>query len=414
LAGAALVGLGFGYQHLAARRASADASSQQAGAKASLGYAAAVSGEVGAGTEKAAWESVPVEAVRRSTTLRVTGTLQAYDKSEVASNASGIAAAVHVDRGSIVKKGDPMVQIDPEDAKNKLADGELLVEELGARLGLDGSPDSAFDPKKQPEVRLVYLACELAQNNIKRITDLHDKKVISEENFDQAKTELAATVHRYEQALHQVKQLYNSYQTAKQRVKILKKAVDDTTIVAPFDGWVVQKNIAVGEQISAGMQATKVITLVRIDRLRLALTVPQQSIGSIQPKQKVLFQVDSHPGRTFEGAVEFITPVVTNDTRTLIVEAVVENPDRALRPGLFATAELSLPEQQTSFYVPAGAVQRIGEAARVFVVRDGAAHEQIVSLGEEAQNRVEVRTGLKGGERVVAQPEKVRDGERVR
>ncbi len=162
----------------------------------------------------------------------------------------------------------------------------------------------------------------------------------------QTQTEYELATQRYRQSLFQIKQAYQVCRTAQIKLAILAKAVDDTTIRAPFDGWVAEKLVAVGEQISSGMQATKVVTLVRIDPLRLSLTVPQQDIGRMRPGQTVRFRVDSFPDRVFEARVRFIAPVVANDTRSMVVEAVAPNPDGALRPGVFATAELELPKRQ--------------------------------------------------------------------
>ena len=163
------------------------------------------------------------------------------------------------------------------------------------------------------------------------------------------------------------------------------------------------------------MQATKVVTLVRVNPLRLSLTVPQQSVGFVQLGQTVSFQVDSFPpDRKFEAKVRYIAPVVTNDTRSMLVEAVVPNPDGELYPGMFAMAELESKLQKPHVFAPLGAVQKMGEVACVFVVRDGIARKQVVSLGEEEKGKVEIRSGLAGKEILVANPELVRDGDKVR
>lgn len=145
-------------------------------------------------------------------------------------------------------------------------------------------------------------------------------------------------MERHRQALQQVRQNYQSYETAVAKLAALRKAVADATIVAPFDGMVSEKNVAVGEQVTGGFIASKVVTMVRANPLRLSLTVPQQEIGQIAAGQKVTFHIDSFPNRTFDGRVRYISPGVTNDTRALLVEAVVDNSEGALRPGLFATA----------------------------------------------------------------------------
>jgi RND family efflux transporter MFP subunit len=379
------------------------------GARASLGFVAGDPGKTG---RAARVETVRLEVVPRCDILRLTGSLAADERSSVASNTSGIVAEVRVDRGSLVRKDDVLVQIDPTDAKNKLAEGQAMLDELRARLGIDETTKD-FNPEDEPEVRLAKASVDLAASNLRRAREMFAKKVISTEAFDQTQTEYELAVQRYRQALFQIKQAYSVCKTAQIKLGILKKAVDDTTIRAPFAGWVAEKLVAVGEQITSGMQATKVVTLVRIDPLRLSLTVPQQDMCRIQPHQIVRFHVDSFPDRTFDAKVRFIAPVVTNDTRSMVVEAMVPNPEGVLRPGLFATAELELPNQGTAVFAPLGAVAKMGEVARVFVVRDGVAREQVVALGEERKGKVEIRAGLSGKEILVARHEAVHDGDRV-
>jgi RND family efflux transporter MFP subunit len=144
------------------------------------------------------------------------------------------------------------------------------------------------------------------------------------------------------------------------------------------------------------------------------LTVPQQDIGRIEPGQTVRFYVDSYPDRVFQGTVRFIAPVVVNETRSMIVEAIVPNPKAELRPGLFATADVELKKQKQGLVVPVSAVQRAGEVAHVFVVRDGVARQQVVALGAEGKGRVLILAGLTGKETLLAHPELVRDGDAIR
>jgi multidrug efflux pump subunit AcrA (membrane-fusion protein) len=383
--------------------------------KASLGFVAADEASRSGDSAATRRETVPVEVVQRNHTLRVTGTMMADEKSAVVANVSGIVAEVRVDRGSVVRKGDLLVQLDPTDAKNKLAEGRALLEELKSRLGLgpEAMPQT-FKAEEQPEVKLAGASLALAEANLKRADKLLSQRAMAAEAYEQTQTERELAVQRYDQAVRQMRQAFLACKTAQFRLAILEKAVADTAILAPFDGLVAEKLVSVGEQISSGMQATKVVTLVRIDPLRLSLTVPQNDVGHVRQGQKVRFQVDSFPDRTFEGTVRFISPVVTNDTRSLVVEAVVPNAEATLRPGLFATAQLVLAEQQAGIYVPAGAVQKMEEVARVFVVREGVAREQVVALGEQNPQKVEIKSGLSGKELLVARPDLVRDGDLVR
>jgi membrane fusion protein (multidrug efflux system) len=386
---------------------------EASGAKATLGFLAPAAGSGAKRNAASRITTVPLEVKPCYDVLKLTGSLTADEKSSVASNTSGLAAEVRVDRGDIVKKGDVLVQIDATDAKNKLAEGQAMLDELKARLGLDGDM-SKFNPYDEPEVRLAKASADLAASNFRRSKELYEKKVVSTEEFEHSQTEYELAAQRYRQALFQIKQAYQVCRTAQIKLGILAKAVDDTTIRAPFAGFVAEKLVAVGEQISSGMQATKVVTLVRIDPLRLSLTVPQQDIGRVQPGQIVHFHVDSFPDRVFEARVKFIAPIVANDTRSMVAEAVAANPDSALRPGVFATAELELPTQRPSILAPVEAVQWTGEQGKVFVDRDGVAREQVVALGEIIGKKIEIRSGLTGTETLVANPAHVHDGDALR
>ena len=351
----------------------------------------------------------PVEAVTQSTTLRLTGSLAADEKSEVGSNAAGIVSQTCVNRGSVVKKGDLMVQLDPRAAQYALDEGQNAAEELRARLGLDEMKD--FDINKIPEIEAARLAVELAEHNFKRSEALMKQKAIAVEAFDQTATEYRSALQRYQVVMHQGKQLFRSYCSAMTHLITLRKALEDCSIRAPFDGWVAERNITVGERVIAMFPGAKLVTLLRIDPLRLSLTVPQQEMAQIKAGQAVAFQADAFPGKTFRGTVRYITPAVDCDNRSVCVEALVPNPDAVLRPGLFVTAELQLEQSRTELSVPPAAVCNRGDVAAVFVVRGGVIREQIVSVAEAAAGKVRVLSGLTPGDVVVTTPERVHDGD---
>jgi len=355
--------------------------------------------------------TISVIAKRQPQYLLVSGTLLAEKRAAVASNVSGLVSEVKVEKGDIVRAGQVLVQLDPTDAKNRLAEGLAMLAELKARLDL--TDESTFDPHQLPEVALARVAKEMAEASFDRVSKLYERKVVSVESFDQARTEYELALHRYRQALLQINQLYQSVQTAKARLAILQKAVQDTAITAPFDGLVADRHVEVGEYVSAGPQASKVVTLVKIDPLRLALSIPQQDVGKIRQGQKVLFRVDSFEAREFAATIRYIPPVVTTDTRTLVIEAEASNSDGLLRPGMFATARIQLDKQHDMLYVPGTAVLWEGDSARVFVVRDGVARQQVVALGEVAGPLIRVVSGLKGDELLVAAPGLVHDGMRI-
>ena len=353
-----------------------------------------------------------VQSVSRPMTLRLTGTLAADEKSDVGSNAQGNVWQTCVDRGSVVKKGDLLIQLDARDAQNAQAEGEMAVEELRVRLDLDESKE--FHAENVPEVQSAKLALELAERMFHRSESLFKDNATALEAHDLATTEYRSAVHRHRLALLQAKQLYQSYRSAVTHLATLRKAVDDCSIRAPFDGWVAERNVSVGERVIAIFPGAKLVTLLRIDPLRLSLTVPEQEMARVKAGQTVTFHTDAFLDKTFQGTVRYITPQLTSDSRSLCVEAVVPNASAVLRPGLFVTAELHLDQRQTELYVPQAAVCGRGDVAAVFVVRGGVLREQIVSPGESAAGRVRIRTGLSPGETVVTTPQGVHDGDAVK
>ena len=209
------------------------------GGKAVLGQEA-VPTEQKAGA--AAPPTKPAEMVSLDNTLRLTGTLVADEKSDVASTANGIVQEVKVERGSMVEKGDVIAIVDPTDAKNTLAEGQAGIEEIKAALGWDGK--RPYREEDQPGVKSAKATLNLAKANAERYDNLSKQGAISKLSLDQMHTEYENAQQRYDQALHQAKQLYQSYNTGQAKLAVLQKAVADTVITAPFSGWVSDRYVS--------------------------------------------------------------------------------------------------------------------------------------------------------------------------
>lgn len=361
-------------------------------------------------------DTVPVQVVTADTTLRLTGTLIADEKAEVASTANGIVQEVYVERGSLVEKGALLVKVDPIDVENALREANAGIDELKAALGWDETRDAkGYDVENHPGVRMAKAALDLTALNNERISKLYAQGAVSKAQYDQANTEYESAKQRHQQALQQARQLYQSYKTANVKLKTLHKVLDDTTIEAPFTGWVTQRYVSKGERVSTNPMGAgaNVASMVKVDPLRLLLTVPQQDIARVLPGQQVRFRVDSFPDKTFTGEVRYVSPSVENVTRSMSVEALVPNPEHLLRPGFFVTAELVLPEKRTEYYVPESAVIHENDVAKVYVVRSGVAVAQVVSVGETKEGRACVLTGLAEGDVVAATPDKIHDGDAI-
>jgi membrane fusion protein (multidrug efflux system) len=414
LVAAAVVAVAASGWYLKCYRPAASAANESPAAgnegKASLGFAAHNGGGNHAPATRV--ETIRAELIPCHDCLRLTGGLAADEKSEVGSNAAGNISETRVERGSFVKKGDVLVQIDPRDAQNALDEGLCAAEELRVRLGLDDVKEFSVD--EVPEVLAAKVAMDLAERTLHRAEHLKDHNAVALESYDQSATDYRAAVQRYNLTRRVAKQLNRSYRSAVTHLATLRKAVDDCTIRAPFDGVVAERNISVGERVIALFPGAKLVTLLRIDPLRLSLTVPQREMARVEVGQTVTFQTDAFPNKTFSGTVRYITPSLASDNRSLCVEAIVANPDRVLRPGLFVTAELQLEQQRTEVCISQSAVCNHGDVSAVFVVRDGVAREQVVALGKHERGKTEILAGLTGSEILVAHPQQVHDGDLVR
>lgn len=188
------------------------------------------------------------------------------------------------------------------------------------------------------------------------------------------------------------------------------KAVGDATVRAPFTGVVVERHVTVGEYVQPG---AKIATLVELDPLRLEIAVPEHAIGSVRDGMAVSFDVNAYPNQRFAGTVRYVGPSLRRAGRDLVIEAVVENGDKKLYPGMFATARIGI-GFDTKPVIPASALSGNGRSRRAFVVDDKHLQERVVLVGEAVDGGFTVLSGVTVGERVAARTGgDVKDGARV-
>ena len=327
--------------------------------------------------------------------IRATGTLTAEDEAEVAAETAGRVVSAPVELGTRVAEGSELVRLSGAETEAQLKEAEANAAQIEARLGL--GTGASFEVDAVPEVQNAKAAYALAESEFARIQSLLDQNVVSRSEFDQKRTQMEATRQQYEAARNAAAQQYQSLQAARARIALARKAYADTVVRAPFTGVVAQRMVSVGDYVTKGM---KVAVVVRVNPLRVRLTIPEQFIAAVGIGQPVGFVVDAYPGRQFEGNVRYVSPVLEAEQRALIVEAVVPNPGGELKPGLFATARIEQPSRTPGVLVPAAAVQTTGGTGRVFVVTGDRVEERIVTTGETVGDSIEITRGLKAGEPV--------------
>ena len=199
-----------------------------------------------------------------------------------------------------------------------------------------------------------------------------------------------------------------TYDQAKAGIAKTEALISQKLVRAPFEGDLGVRQVEVGKYLTAG---TQIVSLTDLSVLYANMTVTEKQSSQIKVGQAVRIMVDAYPGRTFDGKITTIEPQIATDTRNIRVQATIQNPDSILKPGMFATATIVLPEKPPVVTIPETAVDYTLYGDSVFLITekkgdDGkstlTAERTFVKTGNRIEGRVEILKGLKPGDRVVA------------
>jgi RND family efflux transporter MFP subunit len=343
-------------------------------------------------------------------TVEATGTLAADEQVVLGTKVPGRLKEIGVDLGSRVHKGQIVGRIDAGDYQHRLDQAVAALQQARARLGLspDGT-DDRVDPEKSAIVRQARAVLDEAKLTLDRMTRLWDQQLIARAQLDSAQFGLQSAEGRFQDALEEVRNRQAILVQRRAEVDLARQQLADTALVSPIDAAVSQRQASTGEYLGAG---APVVTLVRTHPLRLRLSVPEREAPSVKIGQTVRVMVEgdtpSHQGR-----VARLSPQIAELNRTLLIEAEVPNERGLLRPGAFARAEVVTQVDQPMVTVPASAVVVFAGVEKVMSVKDGKSVEIRVQTGRRQGDRVEVVSGLQGGELVVVQPGNLTGGQVV-
>ena len=202
-----------------------------------------------------------------------------------------------------------------------------------------------------------------------------------------------------------------AYQSATANVALAKARLEKTAITAPFSGVLGMRSVSAGAYVSPG---DRIVQLAAIDPVKVEFRVPELALPSLQAGQKIQITVDALPGRTFDGAIYVVDPIVDANGRAIRLRARIPNPDGKLSPGLFARVEITVDRRDNAVLVPESAVFAEGQKHFVFRIVEGRAVQTEVVLGKRRPGQVEVRNGLDPDAVVVtAGHGKIHNGSRV-
>ena len=340
----------------------------------------------------------------------VTGSLAAQEEATLSVKISGRLQSIAVDLGSVVKKGDPIAQVEKRDYELRRKQAAATLAQSRALLGLspDGQDDQV-DTEKTSLVKQAKAVLEEATKNRARVASLSEEGITSKSERDTVEATYAVALNKYEAALDEARTRQAMLAQRRAELEISQQQLVDTTILAPFDGAVQLRAASAGEYLIEG---APVATMVRTDPIRLRLEVPERESAYVRANQRVRLNVEGDTNE-YSGNITRLSPAINEQNRMLLVEADVPNPGSLLRPGQFVRAQIITDERDRGFTVPPEALITFAGLEKVVVVQDGKALEKTIATGRRFGNWIEIVVGLKAGEEVVLEPGSLRTGESV-
>jgi membrane fusion protein (multidrug efflux system) len=317
-------------------------------------------GAAGAPARAAAPQAMVVEATKVATvslpqTITTVGSLRSDESITVRPEIGGRISEILFKEGQHVPKGSTLVRF-------------------------DASVNAA-------EVQQARANLKLAQSKYDRAVELSQQNFISKQAKDEAE---------------------NNLRVAEASVALASARLAKTEIKAPFAGVIGLRVVSIGDYVKEGAD---VVNLESIDPLKVDFRVPEIYLAQVQAGQALTVALDALPGKSFTGKVYAVNPLLDAAGRAVVIRAIVDNPDKSLRPGMFARVKLITRDQRDALVIPEQAIVPQGDEQYVFRVVDGKASRVKVDIGQRRDAKVEVLKGLAANDVVVTAGQlKLRDG----
>src|SRR5262249_12983469 len=305
---------------------------------------------------------------------------QAFTQANIYARASGYISRRAVDIGSAIKTGQLLVAITAPEVDHQIAQAEGTLASVQAVL------------ERATANR------DLAQDTWNRDSRLVQQGDLSEHVGDTDRLNLEARIAAVAVAAANV-------QAQAAQLNVLRQQKAYQIVLAPFNGVITQRNVDVGDLVQADATSGPFLfTVMETDTVRIQLYVPQGEAFGVAPGVEAVLRVPEIPDRTFPGTVTRTANALQLDTRTLLTEIDVPNPDQALSPGLYCTVELKIPRKTPSLIVPSDALIFNRNGFSVGVVEDGITRIRPVNVVRHFGTTVEVNRGINDGDQVILMP----------
>jgi RND family efflux transporter MFP subunit len=348
------------------------------------------------------------EVVERK--VGATGTLAADEQVVLGTKVAGRISELPVDLGTRVRRDQVIARLDPTDAQLRVDQAVAALQQARARLGLSPEgTDDRVDPEQTALVRQARAVLDEARLTRDRTERLWKQELIAQAQLDTAVSAMAVAEARYQDAIEEVRNRQAVLLQRRSELDLARQQRTDTVVVSPIEGAVSERRASVGEYLAAG---APVVTLVKLHPLRLRLAVPERESTGVRIGQPVVVTVEGVSGE-HRGRVARLSPSISEQNRTLLVEAEVPNESATLRPGAFAKADVILAGDLRVVTVPSTAIVTFAGVEKVLTVDKGRSVEVRVTTGRRLGDRVEVVTGVTAGTAIVLQPGNLTGGQPV-
>ena len=300
--------------------------------------------------------SIEVKEQDWAPVLSAVGSISAVQGAVVSTELGGVVAQINFPNGGEAKKGDVLLKLDTSAEEGQLHTAEADL--------------------------------ELARANLQRTQDLATRKVVSKQELDASQA---------------------AFGQKKGVVDNMRSMIGKKELHAPFDGQLGIRQVNVGQSIEARQP---VVQLTALDPVYVDFALPQQYLTQLGTGFETRVQTDALPDREFRGKLTAINPMVDTVTRNMTVQATLENPDHALKPGMFVKVDVMLPEKSKTLVIPGSAVSYAPYGNSVFVIEkkkdpksgkeSQSLRQAFVRIGEARGDFVSVTEGLKAGDVLVS------------
>lgn len=306
--------------------------------------ASGAKGGKGGGAPGMAVEGIIVKTAAFDSNLEISGAIEANESVVLRSEVAGLVTGIFFKEGTNVSKGALLVKVNDRDI--------------------------------QAQLREAATKQNLSATNENRAKQLLEKGAISQEEYDASLADL---------------------KSLQAQSALIRAQLDKTAIIAPFSGKIGLRSISVGEYLTP---ATVIANLLSTNPVKISFSVPEKYVGQIKLNSEISFTTDAS-GKVYKGKVFAVEPGINQQTRTLQIKALTQNPTGELLPGSFAKIKLALSTLNDAILVPTQAIIPVLKGKIVYISKDGKATQVSVEAGTRTAGSIVITSGLKVGDTVL-------------